>query len=98
MFSIKQASEDQVVIAGRLDAASAEKAQAFLDGVEGGCQLDMQQLEYISSAGLGVLLKTHKRLMAGGQGLILVNVSKHINDIFKYSGFDNLFEIRLSPG
>ncbi len=96
MFSITQASEGHVIIAGRLDAANAEKAQAFLDGIGAGCELDMQQLEYISSAGLGVLLKTHKRLMADGQGLVLVNVSKHINDIFKYSGFDNLFEIRLS--
>lgn len=96
MFSIQQAEPGHVVITGRLDAANAEKAQSFLDGVGAGCELDMQQLEYISSAGLGVLLKTHKRLMADGKGLVLVNVSKHINDIFKYSGFDNLFEIRLS--
>lgn len=96
MLSIEQEAEGRVVISGRLDAANAEKAQSFLDGVAAGCELDMQQLEYISSAGLGVLLKTHKRLMADGRGLVLVNVSKHINDIFKYSGFDNLFEIRLS--
>lgn len=96
MLNIEQAEPGKIVIAGRLDAANAGKAQAFLDGVDSGCELDMQQLEYISSAGLGVLLKTHKRLMTGGKGLVLVNVSKHINDIFKYSGFDNLFEIRLS--
>lgn len=96
MFNIEKTADSTIVIAGRLDAASAVEAQSFLDNVEGGCQLDMGQLEYISSAGLGVLLKTHKRLMAGGQGLVLINVTHHVNDIFKYSGFDKLFEIHLS--
>jgi len=96
MFTIEKTADDSVMVKGRLDAANAAEAQSFLDEVEGGCKLDMGQLEYISSAGLGVLLKTHKRLMAGGQGLVLINVSKHINDIFKYSGFDKLFEIHLS--
>ncbi len=50
-------------------------------------------LEYISSAGLGVLLKTQKRAMATGQGLRLVNANQHIRDIFKYAGFDRIFEI-----
>ena len=53
----------------------------------------MTDLEYISSAGLGVLLRTHKRLMSGEFGLELINVNKHINDIFRYSGFDKLFVI-----
>ncbi len=57
----------------------------------------MANLQYISSAGLGVLVKTHKRLMgAGGGGLKLINVNSHINDIFGYSGFDNLFEIETA--
>ena len=77
-----------------MDAAQAANAQAFLDKVDGACTVDMAQLEYISSAGLGVLLRTHKRLMTGGSGLELVNVNSHINDIFSYSGFDKLFVIR----
>jgi anti-anti-sigma regulatory factor len=31
--------------------------------------------------------------MAGGQGLRLVNANRHIRDIFKYAGFDRIFEI-----
>jgi anti-sigma B factor antagonist len=50
----------------------------------------------MSSAGLGVLLRTHKRLMSSGGGLKLVNVNSHINDIFMYSGFDKLFEIETA--
>lgn len=93
MFEIDQKEDGTVTVAGRLDAAQANRAQAFLDEVSGPCSIDMGELEYISSAGLGVLLRTHKRLMAAGEGLRLVNVSKHINDIFAYSGFDKLFEI-----
>ena len=81
---------------GRLDAAQAANAQAFLDEVPGDCVVDMVALEYISSAGLGVLLKTHKRLMATSGGLRLINVNPHINDIFRYSGFDKLFQIETN--
>ncbi len=55
--------------------------------------LDLGQLEYISSAGLGVLLKTQKRLMAASGRLRLAGVRPHLRDIFVYSGFGKLFEI-----
>jgi len=93
MFEIKFTDEGLIVVAGRLDAAQAVGAQEFLDGVDGQCVLDLAGLEYISSAGLGVLLKTHKRLMGAGSGIKLINVNHHIHDIFRYSGFDKLFEI-----
>ena len=93
MFEIELTDTGTVAVAGRLDAAQAVKAQTFLDSVEGQCVLDLSKLEYVSSAGLGVLLKTHKRLMGDGSGIKLINVSHHIHDIFRYSGFDKLFEI-----
>ena len=98
MFEIQTNDHGQIAVAGRLDAAQAARAQAFLDQVTGECVIDMAALEYVSSAGLGVLLKTHKRLMAGGRGVRLVNVSPHIHDIFRYSGFDRLFSIELAAG
>ena len=93
MFEIGFGNGNTVAVEGRLDAAQAVKAQEFLDQVAGECVLDMAQLEYISGAGLGVLLKTHKRLMGSGSGIKLINVSHHIHDIFRYSGFDKLFQI-----
>ncbi len=97
MFEIRQDEVGRVVVSGRLDAAHAPEAQVFLDDLAGHCVMDMGALEYISSAGLGVLLRTHKRLLADGAGLKLVNVNHHINDIFTYSGFDKLFEIEAAP-
>ena len=98
MFEIDFGEGGVITVVGRLDAAEADRAQAFLDKVPGACVLDMEKLEYISSAGLGVLLKTHKRLTATGSGLKMIKVSSHINDIFKYSGFDRLFEIETADG
>lgn len=96
MFQIGIGETGTIVAEGRLDAAQAPHAQEFLDGVTGECVLDLGKVDYISSAGLGVLLRTHKRLMGAGQSLKLVNVHNHINDIFMYSGFDKLFEIEIA--
>ncbi len=96
MFQIGFDDAGTIVAEGRLDAAQAPLAQEFLDTVAAECVLDLGELEYISSAGLGVLLRTHKRLMNLGTGLKLVNVNSHINDIFMYSGFDKLFDIEVA--
>ena len=93
MLSIEFGAEGVVVITGRLDAAEAAAAQSFLDATKGTVTLDCSALEYISSAGLGVLLKTQKRLLAGAGKLRLTGVNRHLQDIFRYSGFDKIFEI-----
>jgi anti-anti-sigma factor len=93
MLAIDFAADGSVVVVGRLDAAQCPAAQAFLDKVQGSATLDCSRLEYISSAGLGVLLKTQKRLMAGGGKLRLSKVNNHLQDVFRYSGFDQIFEI-----
>ena len=93
MLAIDYGAAGAVVITGRLDAAQAPTAQSFLDGTKGLVTLDCTGLEYISSAGLGVLLKTQKRLMASAGKLRLTGVNRHLLDIFRYSGFDKIFEI-----
>ena len=93
MLAIEFGADGVVVISGRLDAAQCPAAQTFLDGVAGTATLDCKGLEYISSAGLGVLLKTQKRLKTAGGKLRLVGVNRHLQDIFQYSGFDQIFEI-----
>jgi len=93
MFEIRQGAQGEILLEGRLDAAQCDTALRFLDAVAEPHVLDLAGLQYISSAGLGVLLKTQKRAMAKGRGLRLVNVRGHIHDIFKYAGFDRIFEI-----
>jgi len=93
MLAIDHGPDGKVVLTGRLDAAQAAAAQAFLDREQGLVTLDCRGLEYISSAGLGVLLKTQKRLMASGGKLRLTGVTRHLRDVFQYSGFDQILEI-----
>ena len=93
MFDIDLGESGEIVCKGRLDAAQCEKAQAFMDNVAGPNTLDFAQLEYISSAGLGVLLKTQKRLAESGAGLKIININNHIKDVFRYSGFNAIFDI-----
>jgi anti-anti-sigma factor len=57
----------------------------------------MAGLEYLSSVGLGVLLKTQKRLRQAAAGdLRVVNAGKHIRDIFRYAGLLQIFHMEGS--
>ena len=93
MLTIESGAAGTVVIAGRFDAAQCATVQAYLDKLAGIVTLNCARLEYISSAGLGVLLKTQKRLMATGGKLRLTEVNRHLRDILQYSGFDQIFDI-----
>ena len=97
MLEIKFGPGGEVVLAGRFDASQAEKAEAFLAGVKESRVVDLKDLSYISSLGLGVLLSAQKRLMASGHSLRLVNVRGHVRDIFHFSGFEQVFEIDPPP-
>jgi anti-anti-sigma factor len=50
-------------------------------------------LEYISSAGLGMLLSVQKRLGESGNKLRLTQMNRHIREIFRMAGFDHIFDI-----
>ncbi len=95
MLEIEQRSDGTVALVGRLDAAQAPRMQAALDALTSAVRLDFARLEYVSSAGLGVLLRAQKRLGSLG-GLTLVNVNPHILDVFRYSGFDQIFRIEAA--
>jgi anti-anti-sigma factor len=97
MLAIDTGADGTVVLTGRLDAAQAPAAQARLDALDGAVTVDLTGLEYISSAGLGVLLKTHKRLLGRGGKVCLIGLRPAIRDIFTYSGLDQIFEIAPAP-
>jgi len=93
MFDIKTNENGEVVLSGRFDGAQAEKAKAIFDRVTVTTAVDFKDLAYISSAGLGVLMATQKRLSEKGHKLKLKNASGHIREIFKIARFDLIFEI-----
>ncbi len=93
MFDATIPGEGRILLSGRFDAAQVEKARAVFDLVNVHTVVDFAQLDYISSAGLGILLMTQRRLKESGTGLKLINMNKHIRDVFQYAGFDKIFEI-----
>jgi anti-anti-sigma factor len=93
MFEIEAGADDTIVLIGRFDAAQVEKAAPVFASISEGRTVDFAKLDYISSAGLGLLLATQKRLSKQGAGLHIVNLNPHLRNVFHYSGFDRVFKI-----
>ena len=92
-FDIGVGPQGEIVLSGRLDATHVDKARQVFATVTDSRVVDFAKLDYIASAGLGVLLATQKKLDAKGCGLRLVNLNRHISDLLHLSGFDQIFEI-----
>ena len=97
MLTIARGEDGRLALGGRLDAAQAGVLQSALAATSGVVTLDCHGLDYVSSAGLSVLLRTQKRLLSASGKVRLVGLKPHIHDIFVYSGFDQLFEIVADP-
>ena len=93
MFKIEVGQNGEIVASGRFDASRVDEVRAVLDTVTARTTIDIGGLDYISSAGIAVLLATQKRLADAGQGLKLVNANDSIKKVFEYSGLAQFFEI-----
>jgi anti-anti-sigma factor len=86
MFRLERTSDGQVRLIGRLDAAEADEATTAFAALEGPVVADCSQLEYISSAGISVLMITYKRLHQRGHSLRLSALQPRVRNVFVYSG------------
>jgi anti-sigma B factor antagonist len=93
MFHVEHGTEGTIALIGRLDASQADKAKTVFDDINESKILDLKDLDYISSLGLGILFSTQIRLKEAGHSLKLINMNDHIRDVFKYTSFDKMFEI-----
>ena len=88
-------TELTVTIAGRLDTTTAPELETALkesfEGVEK-LVLDFACLEYLSSAGLRVLLAAQKAMNKQGE-MVIRNVNQTVNEIFKVTGFIDILTI-----
>ena len=82
-----------VKLEGRLDTLTApeleEDMQESLEGVTN-LVVDLDALEYVSSAGLRVLLRLMKQMK---QQMVIRNVSELVNEVFEVTGFSDIFTI-----
>ena len=86
-----------VSITGRLDAQTAgefmKNMAEPIDRVENHLIINFDALEYISSAGLRVVLATAKKLEAKKANVMIVGLKDTVESVFKISGFYMLFKI-----
>jgi anti-anti-sigma factor len=93
---IKSGTVTIVTIAGRLDGVTAPQlddglAALIAPGVR--MVLDMSALDYVSSAGLRVLLKVAKQVKAAKGRLALAGITPTVTKVFEISGFTTIFDI-----
>lgn len=85
-------------LVGRVDnETSASLAAALEIAADGPIVLDMAGCDYISSAGLRVLLIAQQNLTGKGHGLALSNVSSLVYPVFDVTGLDQILNVRKAP-
>ena len=84
-----------LIVSGRLDTQTAPELEKELDGVLPGLKeltFDMADLEYVSSAGLRVILKAQKAMNTQGS-MKLTGVNDSIMEVFDITGFLDILTI-----
>jgi anti-sigma B factor antagonist len=94
----KKTDENKIIIelSGRLDTTTAPELEEELEktiGTAEELELDFKELEYISSAGLRVILRAHKEMSKRG-GMVIRNVGEVIMEVFEITGFKDMLTIK----
>ena len=85
----------EIALEGRLDTMTAPELEAELNQSLAGADsltLDFSKLDYISSAGLRVLLSAHKTMSAKG-GMKVTHVNEIVSEVFDVTGFADILTI-----
>ena len=92
----KEEGKALVAIDGRLDTVTSAELKNQLEeaGLEGmDLELDFSRVEYISSAGLRLLVALQKQAMAGGTKLTVKNINRVVQEVFKVSGLNKAITV-----
>ena len=84
-----------IALEGRLDTMTAPELEAELNASlkdAEALEMDFTKLEYISSAGLRVLLSAHKA-MSAKEGMTVKNVNEIVAEVFEVTGFADILNI-----
>ena len=90
-----EGTKTQLKIAGRLDTSTAPELETTIDACISGVEeliIDFEGLEYVSSAGLRVILKAQKIMNKQGS-MKIINVNDTIMEVFDITGFADVLTI-----
>lgn len=94
---VNRGEEGELLLSGRLDTKNAEEVAAvFLQVADRfrNITLNMQELKYISSAGLRALKKLYMKVRGNGGELSVTNVAPYVAEVFEMTGFAEMFDIK----
>lgn len=86
-------SADTIHLSGRFDASQAEKAERVFGELVKSTTVDVANLDYLSSAGIVVLMRAYNRLHGEGHELKLQNPKDAVRNVLRVSGLDRVFAI-----
>ena len=93
----KNGTELTVTVSGEVNTQTAPELSALLDQELPDAQtviLDFADCDYVSSAGLRVLLNTYKQMRASGGSMSLDNVGENLLDVLQNTGLDVVFGVQ----
>ena len=98
MFSAEKKTEGRttrLILTGRIDSTTAPEFEKAVKGATDGTQtliMDFSKLDYISSAGLRVLLSAHKTMLRQG-AMKVTGANESITEIFAFTGFADILTV-----
>ena len=98
MNIVKNYNEKELTLSikGRIDTITSQDLDKEINEEFGNFVsliMDFSDLEYISSAGLRVLISTQKKLKQENKAFVIKNVNDTVGEIFRMSGFDKILKI-----
>ena len=90
----KNGTQLTVHLSGELNTVTAPELSGLLDKELGGVKaltLDFAECDYVSSAGLRLLLATFKQMRAANGSMALANIGENFRDVLKNTGLDAVF-------
>ncbi len=89
-------SQVTLEVSGEIEVYSLPDFTRMAESYVGGSQdliIDLKDLEYIDSSGLGFLVTLHDRLERNGQHLKLINMPTHVSRVFTITLLDKIFDL-----
>lgn len=87
----------ELKLSGRLETSTAPQLQEIVDKELEGInelRMDMENIEYVSSAGLRVLLAASKKMKAMGGNMIVCHVNAEVMEVFEITGFKEILNLQ----
>ncbi|NCC25535.1 MAG: anti-sigma factor antagonist [Deltaproteobacteria bacterium] len=86
-----------VMVSGRMDAVTApdfeKRCSELIDSGDLALAIDLENLEYISSAGLRSILATGKKIKGAGGQIVFCSLAGMVKEVFDISGFASIFPV-----